>query len=362
MRVLYILPTLDHVAPIEVMSGIILRGEAKERSVIALHKSGQNSLMAKLRENDVEVQEFASFKEAVLNFSALLEKAKEYQIIHASGFIPTLFAALLKLFHPHARYIVTVHSNEPQEFLARDFSGMKRCKNRFRLWLLRRVLYRRFDLCVGVSHAVQKYLQNCGCKESVTIHNGINYPPKSVSQEPKEPLTFVQVGHIERLKNQLFTLRLASYLSNEGARFIFCGAIKDKSYFEELHTFIKEHHLQNSVEFRGLLAKDELFHVLAKSRFFIMPSHSEGLPLSLLEALHFDAIPLCSNVGGMVDVAIKTKSGLLFDLSDAEAFVKIEAFIKSAPPRGNCGEILQREFGADAMAEQYHRLYRELLA
>lgn len=364
MKILYILPTLDHVAPIEVMSGIILRGEAKDISVIALHKSGKNSLKAKLREHNIEVHEYASFKEALLNFGSLLEKAKEHDIIHAGGFVPILYARLMKLFLPKVRFVMTVHSNEPQELASRGYSGIKLAKNRFRLWLSKRFLYKSFDVCVGVSHAVQSYLKSCGCKKSVTIHNGIDYPPKITPQVPKEVLVFVQVGHIERLKNQLFTLHLASFLSTDyqGAKFIFCGAIKDKEYYEELHAFIKAHHLQSSVEFRGLLAKDELFHVLAKSRFFIMPSQSEGLPLSLLEALYFETVPLCARVGGMVDVIEKTKSGLLFDLSDEEALVKIEHFIKNAPPRLEVGEILENEFSAEAMAKEYHGLYREIFS
>ncbi len=66
-----------------------------------------------------------------------------------------------------------------------------------------------------------------------------------------------------------------------------------------------------TVEFTGVLPNDRLPEVYASAWAFVLPSHFEGMPKALLEAMACGTPCLCSDVEGIRDLIIDGETGLL---------------------------------------------------
>jgi glycosyltransferase involved in cell wall biosynthesis len=95
---------------------------------------------------------------------------------------------------------------------------------------------------------------------------------------------------------------------------------------------------------------------------FCMSSVSEGLPMSLVQAMSMGLPAICTEVGGMQEVVGLSGGGLLVPVGDAAAYA--EAIVKMASDaamRAELGrkarEAYERHFTLEQMEESYARLY-----
>ncbi len=99
---------------------------------------------------------------------------------------------------------------------------------------------------------------------------------------------------------------------------------------------------------------------------FVLPSHYEGLPLSLLEAMAEGVPVVASRVGGIPEVVEHGKNGYLIEPEDAEGLGRMLADLWSHPEWrsavGTAGaRTVAERFSSASMGGQYLRVYDELL-
>jgi glycosyltransferase involved in cell wall biosynthesis len=87
--------------------------------------------------------------------------------------------------------------------------------------------------------------------------------------------------------------------------------------------------VQDIVEIRAWVDPIERDKLLASANAFVLPSHTEGLPMSLLEAMAWGLPPLCTPVGSIPEYVIDGANGMLVPPADvsklAEAIEKLVA-------------------------------------
>src|SRR5690606_23699216 len=99
---------------------------------------------------------------------------------------------------------------------------------------------------------------------------------------------------------------------------------------EEAKEFVRKNNLQD-VRFLGNISENELINVFSKASIYILPSHSEGMPTSVLEAMAF-GIPIISRpVGGLVDFFEEGKMGFLFESLDPRDYAKSIIYLLENP-------------------------------
>ena len=77
--------------------------------------------------------------------------------------------------------------------------------------------------------------------------------------------------------------------------------------------------IRANIHFTGWISPRRREELLARATVFVLPSHAEGLPMSLLEAMAAGCPVIASDVGGIPDVVTDGVNGLLVAAGDRDA-------------------------------------------
>ncbi|HEX3386486.1 MAG TPA: glycosyltransferase, partial [Mucilaginibacter sp.] len=88
---------------------------------------------------------------------------------------------------------------------------------------------------------------------------------------------------------------------------------------ERLETYIKDNDLGGIVEYIGWVDAAKKEDYFLKSHVFMLPSYSEGLPVSLLEAMSYGMPVISTNVGGIPEILENGVNGFMISPGDKEA-------------------------------------------
>ena len=88
---------------------------------------------------------------------------------------------------------------------------------------------------------------------------------------------------------------------------------------ERLKQFIKANHLEDIIHFHGWVSGDDKIRLLNTADAFILPSYTEGVPISILEAETYGLPILSTAVGGIPEIVSDGGNGFLFTPGDKVA-------------------------------------------
>lgn len=123
--------------------------------------------------------------------------------------------------------------------------------------------------------------------------------------------------------------------------------------------------IDDSVEFLG--ERNDVPELLSQAAFFVCSSLTEGVSLTLLEAMATELPVVATSVGGNPEVVIDGETGLLVPPSDPELLAESMFSLLVTPGSwnafGDAGRArVEEHFCIRSMVEQYESLYMELLA
>jgi len=118
------------------------------------------------------------------------------------------------------------------------------------------------------------------------------------------------------------------------------------------------------VFFPGFLQDTQLF--LATLDIFTLPSHWEGLPVSIIEAMHAARPIVATNVGGIPEMLQDQHTALLVPPGDPTRLVgALDRLARDSALRGQLAAAAQnralQEFHLPTMVARYETLYERLL-
>jgi glycosyltransferase involved in cell wall biosynthesis len=124
------------------------------------------------------------------------------------------------------------------------------------------------------------------------------------------------------------------------------------------------------VRFTGMITDDELKQHYQSCSFFVLPAvydkkgDTEGLGVVLLEAMSYRKPVVASNVGGITDIVVEGKNGLLVPPADVVALAQaIEKMAKSRRLRVTLGRAARKtvdeKFNWDRIVRDLIALYRK---
>jgi len=86
---------------------------------------------------------------------------------------------------------------------------------------------------------------------------------------------------------------------------------------EHLKNFISANKLNNNIKLLGV--RRDISDLMQLSDIFILPSYTEGLSNTLLEAMSSGLPAVCTKISGNIDLVQDNQNGLLYEAGDAEA-------------------------------------------
>lgn len=109
----------------------------------------------------------------------------------------------------------------------------------------------------------------------------------------------------------------------KNVKFIICG----NGEIEDIKKILNEKGLNEYVEFRGWIGKEEKIKLLSCSKVYFLPSYNEGLPMSILEAMAYGLPVVSTDVGGIPTVVQNGINGFIYKPGSnnefADAIIKI---------------------------------------
>lgn len=132
---------------------------------------------------------------------------------------------------------------------------------------------------------------------------------------------------------------------------------------------------RTGVEFAGVLTQSATMARLAEHDVFVLPTRSEGFPVSLLEAMGTGVVPVVSDIeSGVPDVVEQEVTGIRPPVGDTAGFVDAIARLNGDRARletmsARCRAVVERDYDIrvraaayDALYDRYAELYRPLSA
>lgn len=181
---------------------------------------------------------------------------------------------------------------------------------------------------------------------------------------PGKSIAFIFIGNILKTKGIFELLEAFCLLIKKmpDAYLIFVGDGKDK---KRLIKKAVKTGISNRVIFIGRRQHNKIPHWLSMSDILILPSYSEGLPNAVVEAMACQRPVIATNVGGIPEVIVDGKSGILVEPKDAVALAEAMqrvAYDKDLRVRlGNQGrKIVREKFSWEENIKKLINLYKSI--
>jgi len=194
------------------------------------------------------------------------------------------------------------------------------------------------------------------------IYNGIAPLDRTSTTRPPEfrtgMMNLVAVGRLERVKGLDVAIRaLANPAMPSLAHLYLVGSGPE---LERLTALARELDVAARVSFLGF--REQVYDYIAHADALLMPSHHEGLPYTLLEALSLGTPVVASRVGGLAEVLTSEESALLVEPRDPEGIARAVLALAEVPELGeklarNGRSLIASQFTADEMARRYLSLF-----
>lgn len=145
---------------------------------------------------------------------------------------------------------------------------------------------------------------------------------------------------------------------DDGAyRLMILGEGGERQYLEGK---VSEYGLEGSVALPGY--RDNAYRWLKKFDVFVMPSLTEGLPITLLEAMQAEVPVIASRVGGIPEIIEHGQTGMLIEPMDTTALAEAIQCIRNRPAKGReiarrARQVALQRFSSRRMAEEYGQVY-----
>lgn len=288
-------------------------------------------------------------------------------LLHAHQYTPFFYAAVARGLEG-APIIFTEHGRHYPD-----------CRKTRRV-LANRFLLRRRDRVTAVGQFIKQALvDNEGIRAGriEVIYNGIDPAPiadaqceetrRSVRSElgiGPEQTVALQVARFHPVKDHALSLRAFAGAARENPQAVLVLA-GDGDKFQEAESTAASFGIDGRVRFLGV--RTDVPRLMAAADLFVLSSLSEGISLTLLEAMG-GALPIvATEVGGNGEVVVHGETGLLSPRGDSDALAaNLSALFRDPPRRAAMGQAgrsrLLTKFTQQRMHDQYATLYDQMVA
>lgn len=301
------------------------------------------------------------FTLSIFKLFGILIANRGLKIVHIHGASNGSFYRKFMIFFI-SRYIFRkkivyhIHGGGFREFYKRS--------NRFSKPLIRLVL-NNSDCIITLSQSWYQYFSdNFKIKKLIVLPNIVDYPHKFQKGGKSDYLTLLFFGLICDAKG-IFDLLNVIENNKEDYRTKVKLLIGGNGDTQRLKDLIDQQNTGDIVEFLGWVDNEKKSAAFNDSDVFILPSYTEGLPISILEAMSYGKAIIATDVGGVSEVVRENENGILIEPGNLN---QIEYAINNLLQNrylvkkfGTVSEILVQSYMPEEVMKKLGQIYNSLL-
>ena len=278
--------------------------------LVVLYKIDSSSIFARELHSTVKVVNYN--KKAGLDLNLFISltrliKKENPQIVHTHN-NAIVYCSLSALLRAKTQFIHTVHSDAFKEQCDRIGGIVRRfmfTRHKIHPISISEESRQSFIECYGVTPAMiyngrPNFLCSDNCNLKVVeekVNSTKNY---------NDSIVLINVARINEAKNQLNLVKAINALNNRGLHFELI--ILGRNCDDQIYDSIKKNE-SRYIHLFGEHPNPRLFLIFADA--FCLSSVYEGMPITLIESFSVGTIPICTPVGGILNMIDDNKNGLL---------------------------------------------------
>ena len=281
------------------------------------------------------------------------------------GFAAAVAKVLARLVGFQVVLIVENHGDfEVSIFLQRRV----RCQNLYR-WLMRRTArfaLQHADLLRAISDSTRKQLETWSPGKPIVqfpTWTDIDVFLKAGEGDGVREPVVLYAGVLTPLKGVHHLLHAFAKVAQEfpEVRLEIVGRDENPDYAKELRQEVFRLRLNGRVSFVGEVPQAELANQMHRSRVFVLPTYSEGLPRVVFEAMATGVPVIATAVSGIPEIIQNEITGFLVPPGDEEALAERLRWVLKHPQEAKAMGHRAREFACSFFSpEAYFAGYRRL--
>ena len=289
----------------------------------------------------------------------LLLKRLHYDIIHVQacsfwGFMPVILCWFLSRVLGK-KIIVTYHGGLLEEFVKRH-------------QILVPFFMKKSNALFVISERQHKILKHKKLTGVVVLQNGYSQnlfkPIERVEARknielPQDKKIIVSVGNLETIKGHKYLIYAMKRVIQK-EKDILCSIVGSGSQLKSLKSLVKDLGLDNNIRLLGDKLHGEIPFWINASDVFVLPSLAEGNPTVMFECLGCGKPFVGTNVGGIPEVIINGKLGILIEPKNSEQLAY--AILKALDKEWDKDYILNyaKQFTWEEIAEKIMEVYKKV--
>ena len=290
-----------------------------------------------------------SFMQALI----ILTINKNIRIVHIhtasdNGFRRNALFVMLSHFM-RRKVVLHIHSGRFNDYYLQNKKSVER-------------VLRKCDVIVALTEGFKDFYNKMGCDNVVVINNIVEPPQEKAIHKLDNKIHLLYLGVITKTKGIYDLLDVIKEHQKEWEDSI-CLHVGGNKEVDVLIKLIKDSQLENIVKFEGWVCDEKKVDLLNMCDIFILPSYTEGLPISILEAQSYGMYTIATNVGGIPEI-VDSKKGKLFEPGNKEQLYKsIDDQTYSKYYLKNKDYIKEQSvrYLPDSVSKQLEKLYGSLL-
>ena len=295
---------------------------------------------------------------------ANLLRQERVDLVHAHQYTPFFYGMAARLLCPRPAVMFTEHG--------RHFPDYPRQK---RIWANRLLLTKR-DRVVGVGDAVRQALidnEGISPQRVDVIYNGVDLHRFSGSSTTRADVrrelgvcdtdtVILQVARLDYLKDHATAIRTFSRVLSQRKN-TWLVLVGEGPELAKIRALVEQSNLTQRVLFLGL--RSDVDRLVSAADVFLLTSISEGIPVTLIEAMAAGVPIVSTNVGGVSEVVESGATGFLAQAGDDDALAThVMHLVTDGDLRRQMGmrghERAWEMFSESQMHSGYLRLYEEM--
>jgi len=250
--------------------------------------------------------------QSMVSLSALtefLDVVDDFQpdIVHAHNrfFYTSALAALYSLWSDY-ELVTTLHLGDIDMISGVGGAAAKAFEQS-----ISRFIISRSSQVIGVSRAVESIGRSLGAADTIVVRNAVDVEAFSPSETTDKSIVYI--GRLVRNNGVQDLLAATPQILEEHpdatVHIVGSGPLE-----ETVRTTIRSEGIGDSVQLHSYI--EDISDAYDMATVFCRPSYSEGLPLTMLEAMSSQVVPVVTDIAGVSEVVTDGETGALLEPGD----------------------------------------------